>query len=113
MSGAFSATLSVNGDAKVALAGELDMATAPELVRALAPVVETGPPEVVLDLSALSFIDSSGLGVLVDTQQRLTADGRHLCIDGARPSARKVFEIAGLVDYLHVRLDRAGGAVGS
>jgi anti-sigma B factor antagonist len=99
----FSATLTVNGDATVALAGELDMATAPQLESALDPVVAQGPHEVVLDFTSLSFVDSSGVAVLVNTQHRLAEQGRTLSISGAGPNAMKVFEIAGLVDFLRVR----------
>jgi anti-sigma B factor antagonist len=104
----FSASLTLNGDATVALAGELDMATAPLLESTLAAVVSQGPDEVVLDFTSLSFVDSSGVAVLVNTQHRLAEQGRTLSIKGAGPNAMKVFEIAGLVDFLHVRAPSAG-----
>ena len=94
-----------DGDSVVFLAGELDMATAPELTGVLGKIIEDGPQEVVLDFSGLSFIDSSGIAALVDSQQRLSEQSRRLSIHGAQPGAVRVFEIAGLVDFLHVQTD--------
>jgi anti-sigma B factor antagonist len=99
----FSADLvHLNGDALIVLAGELDMATAPDLSSLLDPLVESGPPELILDFSGLSFIDSSGLAVLTNAERRLREQGRTLRIRSLRPSALKVFEIAGLMDVLNV-----------
>jgi anti-sigma B factor antagonist len=101
---AFSAKLvGLNGDAALFLSGELDMATAPQLTEALDPLIARGPHEIVVDLSALSFIDSSGIAALVEAQHRLGAQERRLSIHGAQRGAVRVFEIAGLVDYLHVQ----------
>ena len=97
----------LNGDSVVFLAGELDMATAPELTGVLGKIIEDGPQEVVLDFSGLSFIDSSGIAALVDSQQRLSEQSRRLSIHGAQRGAVRVFEIAGLVDFLHVHTDEA------
>ena len=94
-----------NGESVVTVVGELDMATAPELATVLASVVENGLEKVVVDLSGLSFIDSSGIAVLVTAQHRLLEQQRHLALRAARPTALKVFEIAGLVDFLNVQVD--------
>ena len=101
---AFSAkVVGLDVDTVVFLTGELDMATAPDLTAVLAPLVEYGPHEVVLDFSDLSFIDSSGIAALVDTQHRLGEQGRHLAIQNALGGTVRVFEIAGLLDFLNVR----------
>jgi anti-anti-sigma factor len=96
----------LDDDTVVFLTGELDMATAPELTGVLGPLVEHGPRVVVLDFSALSFIDSSGIAALVDAQQRLGEQQRRLAVHGAQQGAVRVFEIAGLVDFLHVQTDQ-------
>jgi anti-sigma B factor antagonist len=93
----------LDGDTVVFLTGELDMATAPQLTGVLGPLVEHGPMEVVLDFSDLSFIDSSGIAALLDTQHRLGEQGRHLAVHNALRGTWRVFEIAGLLDFLHVR----------
>jgi anti-anti-sigma factor len=70
------------GLARLALRGELDLAAAPRLSLALvelcglAPVQPTGRRQVVhLDLSALAFMDSAGLGALLQTRDALRAAG--------------------------------------
>jgi anti-sigma B factor antagonist len=102
----FSATAAeINGESVVTLTGELDMATAPDLAAVLDSVVKGGPGDVIIDLSALSFIDSSGIAVLVTGQQELIQQERRLSLRGARPHPMKVFEIAGLVELLNVEIE--------
>jgi anti-anti-sigma factor len=102
--GGFSAkVVGLDDDTTFFLTGELDMATAPELTGILGQVIESGPQEVVLDFSGLSFIDSSGIAALVDAQHRLSDQKRQLSIQSAQRGAVRVFEIAGLLDFLHVQ----------
>jgi anti-anti-sigma factor len=102
----FSATTAErDGAFTVLLSGELDMATAPDVALVFDALVDEGPHEIVLDLSALSFIDSSGIAVLVASQHKLIAQERHMALRGARPHAMRVFEIAGLVEFLNVQTE--------
>ena len=81
----------------VHIAGEIDVATAP-LVRAqLTELLDGGARRIVLDLRAVHFVDSSGLGVLVGALRRLQEerDGR-MRVEGAQDAVRRVFEITGL-----------------
>jgi anti-sigma B factor antagonist len=98
----------LNGECVLALTGELDMATAPDFAAALDPLLQHGPDEVIIDLSAVSFLDSSGIAVLVTGQQDLNQQDRRLAVRGARPHAQKVFEIAGLVEFLRVEIAPEG-----
>jgi anti-sigma B factor antagonist len=99
----FSADLvHLNGNAVIVLVGDLDMATVVDLERVLEPLVEAGPAELILDFSALTFIDSSGLAVLVTAHNRLTSEGRRLTVRSPRPNATRVLQITGLTDVLHV-----------
>jgi anti-anti-sigma factor len=105
-SASFTASVVVHdGETTVVLVGELDMASSPDLAKVLETVVENGPTEVVLDFSGLSFIDSSGLAVLVAAQKTMGEHGRHLSVQSARRHALRVFEIAGLQEFLHVRTE--------
>jgi anti-anti-sigma factor len=61
----------------VAPVGELDLGTAHRLGAALAAAGEHGAPRVVLDLRRLTFVDSSGIGVIVKFQ-------RHFAVEGIR-----------------------------
>jgi anti-sigma B factor antagonist len=84
------------------LSGEVDMATAPRLRAALDELIESGCETVVLDCRELSFLDSSGIGVLVAARTRM-GDGGVLVIDSPPPNVRKVLEITGVTGHLTVR----------
>lgn len=88
-----------NGKVIVRLDGELDVSTAPKLHEVLADAVSqeaSGP--VILDLSALSFVDSTGLSVLVSTNNRLKDSGRILILQSAQPIVRRLLEVTGLTE---------------
>jgi anti-sigma B factor antagonist len=59
----------------MAAAGELDLYTAPDLRRLLTQVIEDGTTGVVIDLSETTFLDSTGLGVLIGALKRLRSRG--------------------------------------
>jgi len=80
----------------VVVRGEIDVATSPKLRDDLTALIERGARHITLDFDAVTFVDSSGLGVLVGTYKRLREDGGSIRIVGAQPSVRKVFEITGL-----------------
>jgi anti-sigma B factor antagonist len=75
--------------------GELDLASAPNLKWALADVLGEGCSQLVLDLSLVSFIDSTALGVLVGAHRNLN-DGVRLAIACAHPDVLNIFELTGL-----------------
>lgn len=80
----------------VTVTGELDVYTAPDLRTALTDVAREGAMDVVVDLLNVPFVDSVGLGVLVESSKRLKAKGgvvRIVCDD--RRIAR-ILEITGL-----------------
>jgi anti-sigma B factor antagonist len=83
------------GIARVALRGELDMATVPALEQHLEPFRNDGVSAILLDLRGLTFIDSSGLHALVRASERARTSGHRLILIGTRPSARRLFELTG------------------
>ena len=84
--------------------GEIDVATSPLLRSELASALALRPEEVTLDLRDVSFIDSSGLGVLVGALKRLRESGgeRFSVVDVQDP-VRKVFDITGLTALFELR----------
>ena len=80
----------------VVVEGEVDVATAPFLRDELYRLIENGANWVVVDLSGMDFIDSTGLGVFVGALKRAREGGGGVELRGLKPSARKVFEITGL-----------------
>src|SRR5437660_12678829 len=75
--------------------GDLDLASAPGLKRALADLQAAGSRHVVVDLSRVSFIDSTALGVLVGAQRALDP-GVRLAIACAEENVLRIFELTGL-----------------
>jgi len=81
---------------RVTVAGEVDIATSPQLRDACLRAVNEGAGDVHLDLAGVTFLDSSGISVLVQAQQRLVALGRGFELRTVSRPARRVLEIAGL-----------------
>jgi anti-sigma B factor antagonist len=85
--------------ARVTPRGELDLATAPELGDVLAEAPDR-TSLVILDLSELTFMDSSGLQVILTADARLDeADCRLVLVPGDR-QVQRIFEITGTEDRL-------------
>jgi anti-sigma B factor antagonist len=80
----------------VAVQGEIDVATSPALREELYALIDGGVSELVVDLSGLGFIDSSGLGVLVAALKHTRERGGQLVLAGLQQPARRVFEITDL-----------------
>jgi anti-anti-sigma factor len=101
----------VSGDvAVVALSGELDVAGAGLLEHELDRVVaDHEPSALVLDLSDLDFMDSTGLRLVVLADQRASEDGRAFALVRGRGDVHRVFEITRMTDRLHF-LDSASEA---
>ena len=92
-------TISVHANGKsrvVRMEGSCDLATAPRLRQTLQPLTPPDVDEVVLDVSALEFIDSTGLGVVLGAMRRLREGGGTLRIAGANGIVRRVLEITDL-----------------
>jgi anti-sigma B factor antagonist len=81
----------------VAPSGELDAFTAPELKTELVRLVESTQTRVlVVDLSAIAFLDSTALGVLLGTLKRLRERGGQLRLVRPRPDVLRIFEVTAL-----------------
>lgn len=80
----------------VTVAGELDAATATSFRGEIDKLIDAGARDVVMEAEAMTFIDSSGLRVLVDLLDRLRDAGGSIRISSLSPPARKVFEVTGL-----------------
>jgi anti-anti-sigma factor len=83
----------------VALAGELDLSTSGALQGALASYDKT-TGAVVIDLSDVTFLDSSALRVLVQLRLRMGGAALHLVV--TRDNLRRVFDVSGLTDVFEI-----------
>jgi anti-sigma B factor antagonist len=91
----------------IAPAGELDFASVGAFRDALADAAVRTDPGVVVDLSDVSFIDSSGLGALVDLHSRLQRESRQLAVVAPGGTAAAVLlNLAGLQNRLPVFEER-------
>jgi len=86
------------------LRGEVDLEAAPRIRADLADVVSRGEEDLLVDCTRLAFIDSTGITVLLEANERLRAAGRHMLICNVPSRCRRVFEVLGLTDLL--RYDR-------
>ena len=84
-----------NGVGRVALEGELDMATVPVLEEHLAVLEQDRVKALVLDLRDLTFVDSTGLHAFLSASQRAVDNGHRFAIVGVTDSTRRLFEITG------------------
>lgn len=76
----------------IAASGELDAAGAPALSRSLNAAIDAGRADLVVDLSGLRFLDSTGLGVLLGAKRRLARTGARLQIVCAVPAVLRIFQ---------------------
>lgn len=79
--------------------GVLDLTEVPDFREVFSKVLATDCPDVVVDLSDVSFVGSSGLGLLLQAHSDLQAEGRTMVVTGTQASIRRAFEITHL-DYL-------------
>lgn len=96
----------------VRLFGELDHHTAEEVRTRIDEELEKDHyPHVVLNLSELTFMDSSGLGVILGRYKRINEQGGTLSVCSLHPSVQKLFELSGMFKIVSV-YDREREALG-
>ena len=82
-----------NGAPVVSVMGEVDLATALAFEQTLLGAAEDGTGEVIVDLTACSFLDSRGLGALLATRWRLERSNRRLALVLSNRSVMRIFQI--------------------
>lgn len=75
------------------IAGTLDVNTAPELAPTIDKIIEERRPRVVVDLSGLDLIDSSGVAALVALYKRSRVHGGQVTVTGARDQPLAIFKL--------------------
>jgi anti-sigma B factor antagonist len=84
------------------LRGSLDFETAPSLRAALLEAADQGKHDIVVDLSHLEFLDSSGLGALIGAHKRALEHGGRLRLIISAGTIARLLTITGLMDVLAV-----------
>jgi anti-sigma B factor antagonist len=80
----------------LALDGEIDLHVSPRVAISLTQMVKKSPAQLVVDLSRVRYIDSSGLAVLIEAMQSVTDYGGLFALAGMQETVRSIFEIARL-----------------
>jgi anti-anti-sigma factor len=91
-----------NGLAHVALVGELDLSTVAKVQEELRRVEASSPATLVVDLSKLTFLDSTGLRCIVTADERARSEGRRIVIVRGPDAVQRVFTITRLDDRLEM-----------
>ena len=86
----------LNGAIILSIQGEVDLANAASLRTALTSAIGTGTRLIVVDLTSLRYIDSSGINVLLETNRNFAKDGCMLVIAVVPSMIQRTFKIVGL-----------------
>ncbi len=76
--------------------GEVDVYTSPQLKQDIVQLAERGVKHIIIDLSKVEYLDSTGLGVLIGGLKRLREAGGNLALVGPGMRIQRIFEITGL-----------------
>jgi len=100
----------LEGRIVVRVHGPLDLPEVGDLRAVFANLTTIEGPDVVLDLTAVSFLGSSGMGTIAGLHQELADRGRHLLLRGTSPMIRKALSITGLDRMLDLEPVEASSA---
>jgi len=92
-----------DGTTTLVISGEIDLACADELREQLYAITATGSSTGVVDLSGVTFLDSSGLGVLIAAKKRAVATDTDLVLDHPSAACRSVLSVSGADQFFEIR----------
>lgn len=84
------------------ISGEVDMRSSPDLRTAITQEWEKPAPRMIIDLSGVSYVDSSGVGTLVEAKRHVERTDGRLILVNLQPRVRSVFEISHLVQFFTI-----------
>lgn len=87
----------------VTIAGEVDIYTAPRFKESMLELLDTGVRKIIVDLSAVTFIDSTALGVLIGGLRRVSDAGGAMALVVATSPVERVLTITGLDRVFTIR----------
>lgn len=95
------------------LEGEIDLHVSPRVSQKLGEIIKPKPSRVVVDLSRVTYIDSSGLAVLIEGMQNVEDYGGRFALAGLQENVRSIFETARLdqVFLIYPHVDAALSAI--
>ncbi len=95
-------TIEGDGLVRLQLRGELDLSTVGKVEEELKRAESGGPPLVVLDLSQLTFLDSTGLRLVITADDRAREAGRRLAVVKGPETVQRVFSITRLDERIEI-----------
>ena len=93
--------------AVMALEGRIDRDAMTSLTMAYETAVVADPPVILLDFTAVDYINSTGIALIVGLLGRARAEGRTLAACGLSEHYREIFEITRLADFIAIYPDEA------
>jgi anti-sigma B factor antagonist len=91
----------------IPLEGEIDLHVSPRIAATVNSTLANKPPKLVIDLTKVSYIDSSGLAVLIEAMQNVERYGGKFALVGLQEEVRPIFEIARLDQVFRIFPDVA------
>ena len=82
--------------------GAIDLHVSPEVRTALREIIDEKPKRLVVDLTRVPYVDSSGLAVLIGAKQELESEGGVFMLAGAQQAVRTILESAKLDQYFRL-----------
>ncbi|WP_110926398.1 anti-sigma factor antagonist [Bacillus massiliglaciei] len=98
-----------NTEYAVKLKGEIDAYTAPKLRESLFPLSEQENCTITVDLTDVSYMDSTGLGVFVGLFKNIKANNGEFVLVGLSERLRRLFDITGLAEIIDIKSNAEGG----
>ena len=93
-----------NGRLTVVLTGEIDHHCAKHYIQSIAAKIEAYTPEIcILDFSEVSFVDSSGIAVVINALRSMTQIEGHLLLTGISPQPMRVFRASGIDKLVEIQ----------
>lgn len=86
----------------LAISGDIDLYNAGELKAAIKNLSERDPRNLTLDFTGVKYIDSMGIGLIVNIHKNLAKEGRMLYLRGLLPSVVEVFRRTNLDQHLNL-----------
>jgi anti-sigma B factor antagonist len=103
--GLLTTTVLHHGEPVVRVSGEVDLRTSPQLREVLLRAARKKPERLVVDLSEVGYMDSSGVGTMVEIKRLVERGGGRLVLVALQPRVRSVFEVTQLDRFFDIAND--------
>ncbi len=97
----------------LALDGEIDLYRSPQIKETMEPLISKKIERILVDFSAVTYIDSSGLATMIETLQRIQSYGGKFGMFGLRENVKSIFEIARLDQIFSIYPDETAALAGA